>query len=69
MGLGTEIKKARIDKGLQGKELAAMIDIAPKYLSQIENDKAPGLTVVLLQRLCNELDVTPNQLLQYQTKD
>jgi transcriptional regulator with XRE-family HTH domain len=63
MGMGGEIKKARYDKGMKAKDLAAKVGIEPKYMSQIENDKAPGMTVALFTRICDELGVSADVLL------
>jgi transcriptional regulator with XRE-family HTH domain len=39
VSLGKEIKKARIDKGLNQSTIQAQTGISQKHLSQIENDK------------------------------
>lgn len=69
MSLGTEIKIARVRQQLKGKELAERLGITRAYMSEIENNKARGLTLELFVRLCEALDTTPNDLLQYQVKE
>ncbi len=63
MALGSEIKKAMIDAGLTGRQLAADLGITEKYMSQILNDKAPGLTVELFKRICLKLSADADVLL------
>jgi transcriptional regulator with XRE-family HTH domain len=47
MSLGREIKKARIDKGWQQKDLHEATGLSQKYLSEIELDKVdPRFSVV-----------------------
>ena len=62
MALGAEIKKARIDRGLKARELAEKVEIEPQYMSQMENDKAPGLTQRVFIRICDVLGVSCDQL-------
>lgn len=69
MSLGTEIKITRLRHHLNSKELAERLGITRAYMSEIENDKAPELTLDLFVRICEALDVTLNQLLNYQPKD
>lgn len=65
VSIGRQIKLARVKRDLKAKALAQQIGIAPKYLSQIENDKAPGLSVALLARLCRALGVSPNEMMEW----
>ncbi len=69
MSLGTEIKITRLRQQLKSKELAERLGITPTYMSEIENDKASGLTLDLFVRLCEALATPPNDLLQCQVKD
>ncbi len=62
MALGAEIKKARIDRGLKARELAEKVEIEPQYMSQMEHDKAPGLTLRVFMRICDVLGVSCDQL-------
>lgn len=64
MNVGTEIKVRRVRQHLKSKELAEQLGIRPAYMSEIENNKAPGLTLALFMRICEALDVTPNDLLR-----
>ena len=65
MALGAEIKKARIDRGLKARELAEKVEIEPQYMSQMEHDKAPGLTQRVFMRICDVLGVSCDQLLEW----
>jgi DNA-binding Xre family transcriptional regulator len=57
-----------IDEDISGRTLAKRLGISPKYMSQILNDKAPGLTAELLVRLCEELDLSLDELLEHKVK-
>lgn len=47
MNLGKAIKEARSKKGFRQNEFAAICDITPSYLSQIENNqKDPNLSTL-----------------------
>ena len=47
MSLGKEIKKSRIDKGWQQKDLQEATGLSQKYLSEIELDKVdPRFSIV-----------------------
>ncbi len=69
MSIGLQIKLARVRQGVYAKDLAKQVGIAPKYLSQIENDHAPGLSVALFARLCRTLGVSPNEMMQWEPAD
>ena len=57
MSLGKEIKKARIDKGWQQKDLQEATGLSQKYLSQVELDKVdPRFNVV--KRIARALGVS-----------
>jgi len=61
MSLGKEIRKARIDSGMNQKELAERSALSQKYLSQIERDDAnPRFSIV--QRIATALGVSLDQL-------
>ena len=61
MSLGKEIKKARIDLGMQQGTLATAAAVSQKYMSQIENDKAdPSFSIV--KRIAKALGVDLNRL-------
>lgn len=50
--VGTEIRKARISAGLNQKQLAALIDRTPNYVSQLENNhRNSGITIGLLEKI------------------
>ena len=57
MSLGKEIKKSRIDKGWQQKNLQEATGLSQKYLSQIELDKVdPRFSIV--KRIAHALGVS-----------
>ena len=61
MSLGKEIKKARIDKGWQQKDLQEVTGLSQKYLSQVELDKVdPRFSVV--KRIARALGVSLDTL-------
>ncbi|ETX03604.1 MAG: hypothetical protein ETSY1_46710 (plasmid) [Candidatus Entotheonella factor] len=66
MAIGLQLKLARVGQGIKAKDLARQAGIAPKYLSQIENGKAPGLSVEVLGRLCRALGAEPNVIMEWE---
>lgn len=61
MTLGKEIRKARIDAGINQKELASRAALSQKYMSQLERDGAdPRLSVVI--RIARALGVSLDRL-------
>jgi transcriptional regulator with XRE-family HTH domain len=61
MSLGREIKKARIDKGWQQRDLQQATGLSQKYLSEIELDKVdPRFSIV--KRIARALDVSIDRL-------
>jgi transcriptional regulator with XRE-family HTH domain len=54
--VGREIRKARIDKGINQKALADKLDVKQQYLSRIEHDMV-DLRVSLLQKIAHMLAV------------
>ena len=67
MSLGRQLKLARVQRDLKAKDLAAQVGVTPKYLSQIENERAPGLSVEIFARLCRALDTTPNDVMEWES--
>lgn len=65
MSIGRQIKLARVGLDIKAKDLAKQVGIAPKYLSQIENEKAPGMSVAVLARLCRALGTEPNAVMEW----
>jgi len=64
MSLGIEIKQARARRRINAKTLAEAVGISQKYLSQIEADKAPGVTAQIVKRICEKLQVSADRLLE-----
>lgn len=60
--IGDKIKKCRKEYGLTQEQLAEIIDIAPNYLSQIENGKR-GINITNLIKIANSLNITFDYLL------
>jgi len=56
VSLGKEIKKARIDKGLNQKDVQAMTGISQKHISAIETDMVDPRWS-MMKRLARVLDL------------
>lgn len=65
MSIGRQIRLARVGLDMKAKDLARQVGIAPKYLSQIEHEKAPGMSVAVLARLCRALGTEPNTIMEW----
>ena len=63
MSLGDEINKARVGKKLGLRALARQLEIAPSYLSDIENDRRVPSEAVLL-KMSQLLDLDFDMLMQ-----
>lgn len=66
VSIGLQIKLVRVKRGITTKKLAKQVSITPEYLSQIENDRAPGVSVKVFARLCHALDVSPNEMMEWE---
>jgi transcriptional regulator with XRE-family HTH domain len=64
--LGTGLASARRQQHLRQADLAREVGIHEVTLSRIENGKLPGVTVAVLARLAIRLDLSLDQLLQWQ---
>jgi len=64
--LGARLAYARRQEHLRQADLAREVGIHEVTLSRIENGKLPGVTVVVLARLAMRLDMSLDQLLQWQ---
>jgi transcriptional regulator with XRE-family HTH domain len=60
--IGREIHKARIDKGMNQKELADRLGMKQQYLSRIERDQV-DVRVSSLRKIAAILGVSVSQLL------
>ena len=61
--LGARISCARCEKKITAERLAQMCSVSPAYIRQVEcNAKKPSIS--LLTEICNNLEVSPNYLLQ-----
>ena len=64
--LGANLAYARRQQHLRQADLAREVGIHEVTLSRIENGKLPGITVTVLARLAMRLDISLDQLLQWQ---
>ena len=64
--LGARLAHARRQEHLRQADLAREVGIHEVTLSRIENGKLPGVTVAVLARLAMRLDMSLDQLLQWQ---
>ena len=64
--LGARLAYARRQEHLRQADLAREVGIHEVTLSRIENGKLPGVTVVVLARLAMRLNISLDQLLQWQ---
>ena len=63
ISLGEMWKKARKAKGLTQEYVSELLDLGPRYVSDLERDKTIG-SVPTLIKLCNIYEVTPTYILQ-----
>ena len=49
--IGNEIKVRRVKQGIQQTALAEMLDITQTHLSNIENGRVPGLSLIHIWQL------------------
>lgn len=61
--IGKLLKKTRKSLGYTQEEVAEMLDLASRYISDIERDKTKG-SVDTLVKLCNIYHITPTYVLQ-----
>ncbi len=62
MNFGEFIKQKRIEKGLNLRRLAELIDIAPSYLSDIEKGKRNSPSSDKMGKLVEILELTENEV-------
>lgn len=60
---GSFWKKARISKSFTQEYVAEKLDLAPRYISDLERGKTIG-SIPTLINLCNLYNVTPTYILQ-----
>ncbi len=61
--IGDILRKTRKSLGYTQEEVAEMLDLASRYISDIERDKTKG-SVDTLVKLCNIYHITPTFILQ-----
>lgn len=61
--IGKLLKRTRKSLGYTQEEVAEMLDLASRYISDIEKDKTKG-SVDTLVKLCNIYHITPTYVLQ-----
>jgi transcriptional regulator with XRE-family HTH domain len=59
---GTYISETRKQRGLSQKQLAALIELSPQYLNDIEHDRRSPSSDQMIQQLAGVLKVSPNYL-------
>lgn len=61
--IGELLRKTRKSLGYTQEDVAEMLDLASRYISDIERDKTKG-SIDTLVKLCNIYHVTPTYILQ-----
>lgn len=61
--IGSLLKRTRKSLGYTQEEVAEMLDLASRYISDIERDKTKG-SIDTLVKLCNIYHITPTYILQ-----
>lgn len=59
---GKKLREARLSLGLTQEKVAEYLNLAPRYVSDIERNKTKG-SIDTLIKLCNIYNITPNDLL------
>lgn len=67
--IGKRIQQLRMEKGLSLSELADRAGIAKSYLSSIERDIQGNPSILVLDKICAVLDISPGLLLQSINED
>ena len=62
INLGKRLQEARLLRNITQEELAEKCNVTPKHISAIEIGATTG-SISLLINICNQLDITPNNLL------
>ncbi|WP_431028640.1 helix-turn-helix domain-containing protein [Lysinibacillus sp. LZ02] len=63
MSIATIVRTLRIDRNLSLRDLAALSGVTASYLSRIENDIKPNITINVLSSLCRALKADPKLFL------
>lgn len=61
--IGDILKSTRKSLGYTQEDVAEMLDLAPRYVSDIERNKTKG-SIDTLVKLCNIYHITPTYILQ-----
>ena len=61
--IGDILRRTRISLGYTQEDVAEMLDLAPRYVSDIERNKTKG-SIDTLVKLCNIYHITPTYVLQ-----
>ena len=61
--IGSLLKRSRKSLGYTQEDVAELLDLAPRYISDIERDKTKG-SIDTLVKLCNIYHITPTYVLQ-----
>ena len=65
MAIKIRLREIREKKGLSQTKLAQKIDMTPQNLQIIEHEKSKSMTYETINRLCNVLECTPNDLIEF----
>lgn len=67
--IGNKVRKLRKENGLTIAEFAERVDVSTSYISHIETGTVENITVQVLNRIANELDVSLEQLFSEKPKE
>lgn len=59
------IKKARFEKKISQKELARLLSVTQSYISKIENRKTKTLSILIILKLSEILELDPVDVFKY----
>jgi HTH-type transcriptional regulator, competence development regulator len=65
---GTLLRAMRRSKGMSQRELAGRVGVDFSYISKVENDRLAAPSADTIQRICRELEVSPDELLAHSGK-
>lgn len=60
---GQTLKEIRRSKGVTQRQLAAAVGVDFSYISKVENDRMPPPAADTIVKICEKLDVSPDELL------
>jgi transcriptional regulator with XRE-family HTH domain len=63
MNIATIVRTLRMDRNLSLRDLAELSGVTASYLSRIENDTKPNISINVLSSLCHALQADPRLFL------